>query len=92
MGAATSGGGKITNKGGLETLAAISDENTLLLAVDNKRLSSFERLLQKGSPVTARVLKAIFDSWARQGPEFLEAWLQVGGNVNGVYDGSTPLK
>lgn len=73
-------------------LAAISDENSLCLAVKNGDLSSFSSLLQQGNPMTARVISTMFESWTSQGSEFCEAWLREGGSLNSFYDGSTPLK
>lgn len=84
-------GDETQSKGPIERLAAINDENPLCLAVKNGQLSSFSSLLQQGTPMTARVISLIFESWTDQGSKFCEAWLRGGGSLNGYYDDSTPL-
>lgn len=86
------GGDKTQGKGRIEILEAISDENSLCLAVKSRQLSLFSSLLRQGTPMTARVISLMFESWTSQGSEFCEAWLREGGSLNGFYGDSTPLK
>lgn len=85
-------GDETPKKGRLEIFGAISDNNALWLAVQNQQFASFSSLLHQGVPMTARVLCAILESCTNQSSEFLEAWLWEGGDINGYYNGSTPLK
>lgn len=80
------------SKGRIKLLESVNDEHTLCLAVKSGQLSTFSSLLQRGNPITARVIGLIFESWTEQGSKFCEAWLREGGNLNGFYGGSTPLK
>lgn len=85
-------GDETPKKERLEIFGAISDDNALWLAVQNRQLASFSSLLQQGVPMTARMLHAILESYTNQGSKFLEAWLREDGSVDGYYNGSTPLK
>ncbi|KAJ4420985.1 hypothetical protein N0V82_004027 [Gnomoniopsis sp. IMI 355080] len=66
-------------------------DRELWIAVKNGQLASFSSLLQEGSPMTARVLEVMFETWTNRGSEFFDVWLQEDGNLNGFYNGSTPL-
>lgn len=85
------GGDETQSKDSIKLLAAINDENSLCLAVNNGQLSSFSSLLRQRTPMTARVISLVFESWTNQGPEFCEAWLREGGTLNGFYGDFTPL-
>lgn len=80
------------SQGRIRRLESVNDEHSLCLAVEGGQLSTFSSLLRQGNPMTARAIGLMFESWAEQGSKFCEAWLREGGNLNGFYDGSTPLK
>lgn len=55
------------NRGNL--LAAVNDENSLYLAVNNGELSSFSSLFLQVTPMTARVMSLTFAFWTDQGSQ-----------------------
>lgn len=80
------------SKGRIKLSESVNDEHSLCVAVEGGQLSTFSSLLKQGNPITARVIGLMFESWTEHGFKFCEAWLREGGNLNGFYDGSTPLK
>ncbi|KAG6357351.1 hypothetical protein INS49_013227 [Diaporthe citri] len=92
MESTTVGDDETQSKGRIKILAAVNNENSLCLAVQNRKLSSFSSLLRQGIPMTSRAIRLMFKSWPNQGSEFCEAWLREGGRLNGFYEDSTPLK
>lgn len=65
-------------------------ESALCTAVRNQQLAAFSFLLQHGTPVTKKILQTMCESY--KGSEFLDCWLDSGGDVDGLYEGWRPLR